>query len=97
MENICQDKDEPWSVILASNSFEVQSKYHITLQVIPIQLVFNHDMILNTPFIADWEVIRRRKQHLIVKNNEDKNKNSKPHIYKVREKVLVMFSPEGLL
>ena len=35
------------------------------LQAIPVQLVFGCDIILNTPFIADWESIMRHKEELI--------------------------------
>ena len=46
-------------------------------------------MILNNPFISDWEAIRRPKKQLTEKNNQNKNKNCKPHIDKVCKKVLV--------
>ena len=50
------------------------------------QMVFRRDTILNTPI---WEAIRRRKQQLTDKNNQNKNKNCKLHNYIVCEKVLV--------
>ena len=59
------------------------------LKAIPGQLVFRRGVILNTPLISYWEAIRRRKQQIIDNNNQNKNKNRKPHIYKVHEKVLV--------
>ena len=46
-------------------------------------------MILNTPFIADYKYIRRRKQRTIDNNNQKENINLKPHTYRVQEKVLV--------
>ena len=33
-------------------------------------MVFGHDVILNTPFIADWGAIRVRKNKIIDKNNQ---------------------------
>ena len=59
------------------------------LQSMPVQLVFERDITLNTPFVADWKAIRRCKQCLIDKNNQNKNKDRKLNIYRVREKVLV--------
>ena len=56
------DKDDPWSEILAATDFTLQSTYHTTLQDTPDQLVFGRDMILNPPFILDWEYIRLCKQ-----------------------------------
>ena len=52
------------------------------------QLMFGHDMIFNTPFIADWGDIRQHKQKLIDKNNQLENKNPKPHTYRIGDKLL---------
>ena len=41
--------------------------YHTMLQATPIQMVFEHDMMLNTPFIAYWVSISKSKQQLINK------------------------------
>ena len=49
--------------------------YHIIIQATPGQLVFGRDMILNTPFIADWETIRPRNKNLIDKNNQIEKKS----------------------
>ena len=38
----------------------------------PDQLVLGRDMILNTPFISDWEDIRQRKKKVIEKNQVEK-------------------------
>ena len=89
MQNNYLDKDNPWLGILAATSFSVRSTYHTTLQATPVQLVFGHDMIINTPFIAYWEAIRIHKQNIIDKNNQLENKNRKPHTYIIREEVLV--------
>ena len=52
-------------------------------------ILFGHNVILNTPLISDWGSISRCKQELIDKNNQNENKNLKPHNYRVSEKVLV--------
>ena len=64
------DKDDPWSGILASMDFAVQSTYHTTLQVTSCHLVFGRDMILNTIFTADLEAIRLQKQIIIDKKTK---------------------------
>ena len=61
------DKDDPWSRILAATAFTLLSTYHTKLQSTPGQLVFGLNMKLNTPFIADWLYISRRKKQLIGK------------------------------
>ena len=45
-------------------------------------------MILNIPFIVDWKAIRLHKQKIVDKNIYLKQKR-KPHICRIRGKVLV--------
>ena len=52
-------------------------------------MLFRQDVLLNAPLLDDWGAIRRRKQELIDKNNQNENKNHKPHNYRVCGKVLV--------
>ena len=47
------DMDDPWLGILAAASFAMCSMYHTTLHVMPGQLVFGRDTILNMQFLAD--------------------------------------------
>ena len=89
LQNKYLDKDEPWSGLLAATAFAVQIIYHTTPQSTPGQLVFGRDIILNTLFIAYLGAIRLRKQKIIDKNNQLENKNRKPHIYRIWDKVLV--------
>ena len=49
------DDDDPWSGILAAVMAAVRSTYSTTTQATPMQLVFGHDAIINTKFIADWD------------------------------------------
>jgi hypothetical protein len=41
---------------------------HSTLGSSPGSLVFNRDMFLNIPLIADWHAITQRQEHLVNKN-----------------------------
>ena len=43
---------------------------HTTLGSSPGNLVFNRDMFLNIPLIADWHAITLRREHLINENHE---------------------------
>ena len=54
--------------------FWVRSTYHTALQAMSDQLVFGCDMILNAPFISDWEAIKIRKKKIIDRNNQIENK-----------------------
>ena len=55
----------------------------------PGQLVFGRDMILNMQYLADWTVIKARKQQLICKNNIIENSKCIPHQYKVGDMVML--------
>ena len=89
LQNNYLDEDNPWSEILAATDFAVQITYHTTLQAAPGHLSFVRYMILNTPFIAEWEAIKTSKQKIIDKNNQLENKKRKPHIYRIQDKLLV--------
>ena len=58
---------------LAAVRRAVNSTVHTTLRATPTQLVFGRDALLNLIFQADWELIKERKQKLILKNNAREN------------------------
>ena len=89
LEDSYVDEDDPWIGILSAVAFAVRSTYHTTLQATPGQLVFNRDMIFNIQHVADWKLIRDRKQQLINKNNDKENRKRIPHDYAVGDKVLL--------
>ena len=94
-KNNYRDEDDSWSYILVATVFALHSTYHNKLQATTVKLVFGYNMIINTPFIEDWEDISRRTQQLIAKNNQNKNKNYSPHIYRVHEELLVYNNKKG--
>ena len=68
--------------------FALRATYHTTLQASPTQLVFGRDAILNTKFVADWHLIRKRKQRIINENNQRKNDKRLAHEYQVGDLIL---------
>ena len=95
LQNNYQDEDDPWSGILSATDFVVQIMYHTTIQSTPGKMVFGRDMILNTPFIAEYEYIRLHRQKIIDKNNQIEKKR-KLHTYRIREKVLVHYKKSNI-
>ena len=83
------DSDDPWSGILAAASFAMHSMDHTTLCMMPGQLIFGRDMILNKQYLADWTAIKAHKQQLIRKNNIIENSKRIPHQYKVGDMVML--------
>ena len=79
---------ESWNGVLAAVMFAIRSTYHTTLQATPMQLVYGRDAILNIKFDANWNMIRKRKQDIIKKNNKQENSKRIKHTYKPGDKVL---------
>ena len=66
------DDENPWEWILSSTMFAILSTMHTTTQYISSQLVFGRDAILNINQEAKWQLIKQRKQVLIIKDNQKK-------------------------
>ena len=61
---------------------------HSTLGSSPGSLVFNRDMFLNIPLIADWHAITKRREHLVNKNLMREYRKRCRHDYTVDHRVL---------
>jgi hypothetical protein len=61
---------------------------HSTLGSSPGNLVFNRDMFLNIPLIADWHAITQRQEHLIHENLMRENQKRRDHDYAPQQLVL---------
>jgi hypothetical protein len=61
---------------------------HSTLGSSPGSLLFNRDMFLNIPLIADWHTITQRREHLIHKNLMRENQKRRGHDYAPKQLVL---------
>ena len=55
----------------------IHSSIHTTLGSSPGSLVFDRDMFLNIPLIADWYAITQKHEHLINKNLMRENSKQK--------------------
>jgi len=75
--------------ILAACRKAVNSTVHATSRAMPTQLVFGRDAMLNASFQADWQLIKERKQRLILQNNKRENAKHTPHTYNVEDVVVV--------
>ena len=66
----------------------MRSSVHTTLGSSPGSLVFNRDMYLNIPLVADWHAITTKREHVINTNLMRENKKRRRFDYKVNKKVL---------
>jgi hypothetical protein len=61
---------------------------HSTFGSSPGSLVFNRDMFLKIPLIADWHAITQRQEHLIHENLMRENQKRRGHDYAPQQLVL---------
>ena len=61
---------------------------HSTLGSSPGSLVFNRDMFLNIPLIADWQTITKKREHLVNENLMSENNHRRLHNYQPNQYVL---------
>ena len=61
---------------------------HTTLGSSPGALVFNRDMFLNIPLIADWKLLNKKREHLVNENLRRANLKRRTYDFKVNQKVL---------
>ncbi len=61
---------------------------HSTLDNSPGSLVFNRDMFLNIPLIADWHAITQKREHLINENLSRENQKRRRFDYLPNQRIL---------
>ncbi len=76
--------DEALSVAMHA----MRAGIHTTLGSSPGFLVFNRDMFLNIPLIADWHAITLRREHLIHENLLRRNQKRRRYHYMPQQRVL---------
>jgi hypothetical protein len=76
--------DEALSIAMQA----MQAGVHSTLGSSPGNLVFNRDMFLDIPLIADWHTITQRREHLIYKNLVRENQIRRGYNYAPQQMVL---------
>ena len=70
---------------------------HTTLKATPGSLVYQRDMILNIPVVADLLDITARRQQLIDERTMAKNRKRISHDYQPNDQVLVLvYKPDKL-
>jgi hypothetical protein len=74
---------------LATTMHATHTAVHITLRVSPGAFVFQRDMFLDIPIIANLETIRNRRQVLINENLRQKNLKRRSFDYQIHQEVLV--------
>ena len=74
------------AVVLAM--YAMQNKVHTTLGSSPGNLVFARDIFLNTPLVADWHQITKKREQVINQNLIRENNKEIRYDYDVGQQVL---------
>jgi hypothetical protein len=82
-------------VFLDNAAWAICSTYHTVLKASPGTAIFEQDMLLDIPFMADWCKIWEQRQSLTDCGNQRENAKHIDYNYKVGDKVLVI--NEGIL
>jgi hypothetical protein len=82
-------------VFLSDATWAICSTYHTVLKASPGAAIFGRDMLLDIPFIADWQKIGKFRQRLTDLSSARENKGRIDYDYEVGEKVLLQ--KEGIL
>jgi hypothetical protein len=67
----------------------MQVGVHFTLGSSPGNLVFNRDMFLNIPLIADWHAIAQIREHLIHENLMRENQKRRGYDYTPQQQMVL--------
>ena len=73
---------------LAVAQHALRCAVHTTLGSSPGALVFNRDMFLNIPLMADWQMLNAKREHLVNENLRRANLKRRRFDYAVNQKVL---------
>ena len=95
--NDLPDTSTPWLGVLSAVRDAVRCIVHTTTQATPTQLAFGRDALLNISFEADWQYIKKRKQHRIIQNNKAENATRREHTYNPGDQVMVKADPSRKL
>jgi hypothetical protein len=82
--NAAQYVDEALSIAMHA----MQAGVHSTLRSSTGSLVFNRDIFLNIPLIADWHAITQRREHFIHENLMRENQKRRGYDYAPQQMVL---------
>ena len=74
---------------LTNVAWVICSTYHTVLKASPGAAIFGRDMLINIPFLADWNKIVDYRQHQTDLNTQHENRTRKDWDYKVSYKVML--------
>ena len=80
---------------IVNAAWAIRSTHHTVLRSTPGAAVFGRDMLFDVPYLADWTEIGRRRQKLVDRDTERKNRLRVDYDYTVGQKVTI--KSDGIL
>lgn len=90
LPNMMLNPEDPWTSVLASVAYSIRCAHHRGLQASPAQLVYGRDMILPITHHVEWDLLSKRRQQLVDKNNKNENKHRIHLDYKLEDKIMII-------
>jgi hypothetical protein len=82
---------------LATAAYAARSSIHSTMKISPGAAVFQRDMLLDIPVMADFQLLKEKRQQLIDKNLARANRKRVAHDYAVGDQCLkLVYKPDKL-
>ena len=85
-----EDQFEEFDASLQAVAWAIRTTISTATNYSPGQLIFNHDMIMQTAVTVNWELIKQRRRELAVVANNRENKSRIEHSYSVDDQVLII-------
>jgi hypothetical protein len=83
--------------LIAAAQRAIRAAVHSTLKISPGSLVFHRDMMLPIPVMADYNLLRERRQAMIDYNNVRENRKRLFKDYQAGDQVLLLTHEKGKL
>ena len=82
-------KDTMIEEFLVDAAWAIHSTYHTVFKSTPGAAIFGRDMLFGIPYVADWNVIEKRRQEQVESTNRRENKSRLPYDYAIGHKILI--------
>jgi hypothetical protein len=82
--------DRPIEDMTSAAAYAIRAIVHGTTKYSPARLVYQKDLILRTRVEAETELVKRRRETAIFKNNRRENKRRIPYKYKAGDYILIL-------
>lgn len=85
-----QDQFDKFDTSLQAVAWATRTTISTATNYSPRQLIFNHNMIMQTAVTVNWETIKQKRRKLVVVASNRENKNRIEHSYSFDDQILII-------